>query len=152
VRLLAIPAVLIFAVLMAGCQSTRVPGSGGDATSQPWYKQTVEQLTTMNRQADRFFQNGKPDDASALIQKGEPMVKRLMDVSHPTFEALEAASDLDDLYGRMLLSNRHYGWARLMFQKNLARWKHYDPSTPETQRRLKLALDEIDECDRHILQ
>jgi hypothetical protein len=137
---------------LVGCQSTHGPGSGTDPTSQAWYKHTVEQLAAMNRDADRLFQTGKPDDASALIQKGEPMVKRLMDVSHPTLDALQAASDLDDLYGRMLLSNRHYGWARLMFQKNVARWKHYEPSTPDTQRRMKLALEEIDECDRHILQ
>jgi hypothetical protein len=149
VRLLAILA----AVLLVGCESTRGPGaSGRDATNQAWYGKTVDQLAGMNREADRLFQSGKSDEAAALIEKGQPLVKRLLDVSHPTLAATEAASDLDDLYGRMLLSNRHYGWARLLFQKNLARWKYYQPSTPETARRLKLAVDEIEECDRHILQ
>jgi hypothetical protein len=106
----------------------------------------------MNAEANRLFAAGKSDEAAAIIQKGEPIVKQLMDVPHATLEATEAASDLDDLYGRMLLSNRHYGWARLMFQKNLSRWKHYEPPTPETARRLKQAADAIDECDKHILQ
>jgi hypothetical protein len=149
VRLHAILATL----LLVGCEATHAPGtSGSDGTNQAWYRQTVEQLAGMNREADRLFQSGKSDEAAAIIEKGEPLVKRLLDVSHPTLAATEAASDLDDLYGRMLLSNRHYGWARLMFQKNLARWKYYQPATPETARRLKQAVDAIEECDRHILQ
>jgi hypothetical protein len=67
-------------------------------------------------------------------------------------EAAIAASDQDDLYGRMLLSNRHYGWARLLFQKILSRWKHWQPQTPETARLLKQAESAIAECDRHILE
>jgi hypothetical protein len=50
----------------------------------------------------------------------------------------------------MLLSNRHYGWARLQFQQNLSRWKHWTPQTPDTLRRLKEAETAIIECDRHI--
>jgi hypothetical protein len=65
---------------------------------------------------------------------------------------MEAVADLDELYGRMLLSNRNYGWARLQFQKNLARWKNWQPQTPETARRLKLAASQIDECDRRLAQ
>jgi hypothetical protein len=65
---------------------------------------------------------------------------------------MEAAGDLDQLYGTMLLNNRHYGWARMMFQENLARWKHWRPATDESQRRLKQAEDAIAECDRHIVE
>ncbi|HLY07563.1 MAG TPA: hypothetical protein VKR31_17585 [Rhizomicrobium sp.] len=141
---------VLAAALLAGCGAGHPAAS--NATDQPWYAQTVEQVAGMNRDADRLFQSGKGDQAAALIEKAQPLVKRLLDVPHPTLGASEAASDLDDLYGRMLLSNRHYGWARLLFQKNLSRWKHYQPSTPETERRVKLAADEIEECDRHILQ
>ncbi len=63
---------------------------------------------------------------------------------------MQDASDLDDLYGQMLLSNRNYGWARLFFQKNLARWKTWKPQTPDTAARLKAAQDNIAECDRRI--
>jgi len=64
---------------------------------------------------------------------------------------MQDASDLDDLYGQMLLSNRNYGWARLFFQKNLARWKNWKPQTPDTAARLKQAQDAIAECDRRML-
>jgi hypothetical protein len=77
-------------------------------------------------------------------------MKRLLSVQRPTLDAAEAASDLDDLYGRMLLANRHYGWARLQFQKNVARWKHWMPQTKETARRLKQAESAIAECDRRL--
>jgi hypothetical protein len=64
---------------------------------------------------------------------------------------MEAASDLDDLYGRMLLANRHYGWARMFFQKNAARWRTWTPATEDTERRRKVAEARIAECDRRML-
>jgi hypothetical protein len=79
-------------------------------------------------------------------------MQRLLDVRQPTLGAAEAASDLDDLYGRMLLSNRHYEWAEFLFQKNRSRWKNWNPQTPETARRQKQAEAGIEECDRHIGQ
>ena len=105
----------------------------------------------MNHEAVSSFESGKSDQAAALIEKGQPLMKRLLSVPRPTLEATEAASDLDDLYGRMLLANRHYGWARLLFQKNLARWKHWQPRTPDSARRQQQAEDAIAECDRHIV-
>ena len=142
--------VILAAAFLASCQ--QVPAPPRDATKEPWYRETVEQLTAMNREADSAFAGGKSDQAAALIEKGQPLVARLLAVPNPTLEAAVTASDLDDLYGRMLLSNRHYGWARLLFQKNLSRWKHWQPQTPETDRLLKQAESAIAECDRHILE
>ena len=107
-------------------------------------------MTALSADARKQFKEGHPDAASQLIQTSEPLVKRLLGVPRPTLEVADAASDLDDLYGRMLLSNRHYGWARLQFQKNLARWKNWTPQTGESQKRLQQAKDAIAECDRHI--
>jgi hypothetical protein len=106
----------------------------------------------MNRDAKAFFEHGKSDAAAALIEKGEPLSDRLLSVPKPTLAATEAASDLDQLYGEMLMSNHNYGWARLMFQKNIARWKHWQPQTPETASRLKQAQSDIAECDRRMTQ
>ena len=106
----------------------------------------------MNRQAESAYKSGDADKAAALIIKGEPLVARLLSVSHPTLQAAEAAGDLDHLYGRMLLGNRHYGAARLMFQKNLARWRSWSPRSEDTARRFQQAKDAIAECDRHILE
>ncbi|HEY1755791.1 MAG TPA: hypothetical protein VGG72_10375 [Bryobacteraceae bacterium] len=145
VRLLA----MIAAVLLAGCSSAPPPNS--DAIPS-WYQQTVDQLNESNRSAERFFQDGKPDQAAALIEKGQPLVSRLLNVPKPSLAAVEAAADLDDLYGRMLLSNRHYEWAIEMFQKNRSRWKNWAPQTPESQRRLKLAETEIEDCYRRMGQ
>lgn len=138
---------ILFAAILTGCAGSTSPG---DATKEAWYPQTVAQLAQMNRDAENFFKNGKSDQAAAIIEKAQPLVARLLGVPHPSVEAAQAASDLDDLYGRMLLSNRHYGWARLQFQKNLSRWRHWTPQTAETDRRFKQALAEIAECDRHI--
>jgi hypothetical protein len=116
------------------------------------YDRTVEQLAAMNREATEDFKSGKPNDASALIEKGEPLASELLAIPRPTLAAEEAASDLDDLYGRMLLSNRHYVWAQTLFQKNLARWKYWQPRTADTDRRMKQAQAAIAECERHIAE
>ncbi len=137
---------ILLAAILAGCAST----SSRDAASEPWYAQTIAQVTQLNRDAEAAFKDGKGDQAAALIEKAQPLIARLLATPRPSLEAAQAASDLDDLYGRMLLSNRHYGWARLQFQKNLSRWKHWTPQTPETDRRYKQALAEIAECDKHI--
>ena len=143
-RLLAILA----AALLTACEPAPAPQR--DATKEAWYSETVQHLVGMNREARSFFESGKSDQAAALIEKGQPLMSRLLSVPRPTLEATEAASDLDDLYGRMLLANRHYGWARLLFQKNLARWRQ--PQTPEAARRLRQAESAIAECDRHLVE
>jgi hypothetical protein len=141
---------ILAAAFLASCEQPPAPPR--DATKEPSYRETVEQLTSMNREANTAFAAGKSDQAAALIEKGEPLVARVLAVPNPTVDAAVAASDLDDLYGRMLLSNRHYGDARLLFQKNLARWKHWQPQTPDTERLRKQAESAIAECDRHILE
>jgi hypothetical protein len=140
---------IAFAVLLAACGPPAAPDSA-DPTRESWYARDTAQLSDLARRAAAAFAAGRADEASALIEQGQPVEKRLVSVAHPTLEAAEAASDLDDLYGRMLLENHHYGWARLMFQKNLNRWKHWSPQTEETRRRYRRAAEEIDECDREM--
>jgi len=128
------------------------PATPKDETKEPWYTETVDQLAKQNRDASHLWQTGKEDQAAKLIQAGEPMASRLLSVRNPTLAAMQAASDLDDLYGRMLFSNHNYGWARLFFQKNAARWKVWQPQTADTEARRKEALKEIDDCDSKIAQ
>lgn len=146
--------VAVAAAVWIGCGSAPPPvvTNTANASDESWYRPAVEQLSTLNRDAERAFQAGKFDEASALILKGEPLANRVVAVPRPTLAAIEAASDLDQLYGRMLLMNRNYGWARLEFQKNRARWKTWQPQTPDTARRLKLAEDGISECDKNLVQ
>jgi len=142
---------ILACVILAACESAPPPPPR-DATKEAWYGAAVEELTALNRDAESAFAGGKPDQAAALIEKGQPLMARVLDVAQPTLQATIAASDLDQLYGRMLLKNRHYGWARLLFQKNLARWKHWQPPTADSARRLQQAEDAIAECDRHIVE
>lgn len=145
---------LAAAAALTGCAPAPSPAERkyADQTKEPWYAQTTNELSALNRQAERAFQAGKLDDASNLILKAEPLATRLLAVTRPALPAIEAASDLDQLYGQMLLTNRNYGWARLEFQKNRARWKSWQPQTEETARRLKLAEDAIAECDRKMTE
>jgi outer membrane murein-binding lipoprotein Lpp len=138
-------------LLLAGCDSQPRQGAlpERDETQAAWYAQVIKQVADKNREAESEFKAGKADHASALIQEAQPLVARLLAVRHPNLAATEVASDLDQLYGEMLMSNRHYAWARLMFQKNLSRWKHWSPQTPDTERRYKEAEAAIAECDKH---
>jgi hypothetical protein len=142
--------VLAAAVLLAGCASTPPVERQADTTLPSWYPQALNQLTALNRGAEDDFQHGRSDDAAAKIKEAQPLAARLLGVPRPSFEAVEAASDVDDLYGRMLLANHNYGWAQMFFQKNRSRWKNWRPQTSESERRFKLAEAEIAECDRHI--
>jgi hypothetical protein len=145
---------LVAAMILTGCSSAPGPVAKAkpDPATQDWYVQTVEQLKSMNGEAEAMLQRGKYDEAAAIITNGQPLQSKILAVPRPTLAATEAASDLDQMYGRMLLRNRHYGWARLLFQKNLARWKNWKPETADSERRLKMAVDGIAECDRHLAE
>ena len=139
-------------LLLAGCGAPPPPAKAVDPTTEAWYGQTVAELAAANREAEADLAVGKRDEAAAAIVRGQGMEKRLLSVSRPTLAAEEAVSDLERLYGRMLLSNRHYGWARLAFQKNLARWRHWVPETPDTIRRREQAEADIAECDHRMAE
>lgn len=106
----------------------------------------------MARDANSAYAGGKYDDAAAIIEKAQPVMKQVLGVPHPALAAEQACSEIDDLYARMLLRNRHYEWAMMLFQQNRSRWKHWTPQTPDTERRLKQAEDGIAECERKMAQ
>jgi hypothetical protein len=140
----------ICAVLLASCTQPEPQPEAAipDPTREPWFAETVQELEALNREAEALFQRRRLEEAAALITEGQPLMARLLEAPRPTMDAVAAASDLDELYGRMLLANRHYGWARLQFQKNVARSKNWQPQTEETVRRRKHAESLIMECDR----
>ena len=146
------PLSIAAALLLVACGPPPAPvaSTRGDPTQQLWYGEAVTQLAALDRQAESLYQSGQSDEAAALVTKGESVATRILDVPRPTLAAMETVSDLDQLYGQMLLANRNYGWARLVFQKNRARWKSWKPATSETERRLRLANSAIAECDRHL--
>jgi len=143
-----------FALSLAACAPAPAPApkAAPDPVTEEWYAPVTARLAAINRQAEARLQAGKPDEAASLITQGQALADRLLAAPRPTLPAMEAASDLDNLYAQMLLTNKNYGWARLTYQKNVSRWKHWKPETPDTARRLKLAQDALAECDRRIAQ
>lgn len=139
-------------LLLAACAPSPAPAPAHkpDPATEPWYAETVAQLTALNREAAAEFTGGRRDAAAALVTKGQPLQARLLGVPHPTLAAVEAASDLDHLYGRLLLANGHTGWARLVFQKNLVRWKNWQPPSESARTRLAQARADIAACDRQL--
>ena len=121
-----------------------------DPVNEAWYGPAVAELANINGEADKLYHAGKLDDAGALVAKGQELQRRLLAAPRPTLAAMEASSDLDDLYGRILIANHNVGWARLVYQKNAILWTNWKPQTPETARRKKQASAGIAECDRLI--
>jgi hypothetical protein len=143
---------LALAAILTGCSTSPAPRAvpKPEPTAEAWYSPAVEELVALNQDAEVRLKRGRTAEAGELINKGLPLAQRIVSVPRPTLAAVEAASDLDDLYGRVLFDRRQYGWARLQFQKNVARWKNWRPQTEETQRRRQLAEQRIAECDRRL--
>jgi hypothetical protein len=140
------------AALLPGCGPAAAPvqPSKADPAGEAWYAETAERLTRMDRAAEQLFQSGRSQEAAAIVTSGQSLQTRLLTAPRPTLAAMEAVADLDQVYGQMLISNGYYGSARLLFQKNVTRWKTWKPAAPETEQRLKQAQAAISECDRHM--
>ena len=148
-------ATAVLAAALAACAPAPAPRTeqakaAPDLTVEPWYRQSTEELAEFNRQAAELLEAGRFEEASAIVGKTQPLADRLLAAVHPTLAAMEAASDHDDLYGRMLMHNQRYGWARMTFQKIVVRWKSWQPQTPATAARIKAAALAVAECDKHL--
>ena len=136
--------------MLSSCGGPAEAPAKPDPTQQPRYQTMVGQVAMLAAEADELMKQKKRDEAAALISKGQPMIAELLAAPRPSVEAMQAVSDLDDLYGQMLVGNRHYGEARMLFQKNVARWKNWKPVSEDTARRLKQAEERVAECDKNI--
>ena len=141
-------------IWLTGCGPAPVAVSPAkaDPTTEEWYSQTADQLAAQTREAENLLQSGKADQAAAIVTNSQPLITRLLSAPRPTLAAMIAVSDLDQIYARMLLANRHYGGARMLFQKNVARWKTWQPPTEDSMRRRKAAESGIAECDRKMAE
>ena len=145
--------VLIPVFLLVACSSAPRPAAAlPDPTMEAWYGPMVARVNALGADAQGLVKADNFDDAAARITEALPLVKRLISVPRPNLAAMEAASDIDDLYARMLMRNGHLGWARLQFQKNVARWRIWRPQTDETRRRREQAEAAMLECDRRLAQ
>jgi len=141
---------VIAALMLAGCAAPPPPPPkvAVDPVTESWYAPAIQELAALNREAVTLGKAGKSHDAAERITKGQALAAKLLAAPRPPLEAMEAASDNEALYAHMLLENKNYGWARLSFQKNVSRWKHWRPETEDTAKRLKEAEDGLTEVDR----
>ncbi len=127
-----------------------LPKPEADETAKPWYAQSAIQLAAANERIRGLLGAGKFKEAAVAISETQPLADKLLSVPRPTLEGMEAASDHDELYGRMLLHDGRAGWARMTFQKNLVRWRNWKPRTTETEARAKAAAAAVADCDRRM--
>ncbi len=80
-----------------------------------------------------------------------PQVNAILKTVHPSLYAFHLAADHDDLYGDMLFGNRHWGQARDFYQKNVIRFKNWDPPTDYTRKRLAQAQEKVKACEKKML-
>jgi len=141
-------------MLCVSCAPAPPPAAGPpvDPTAESWYPEATAQLASAAKEARALMDAGKFDAAGTAITNAQPLMARVLAAPHPTLAAMEAASDLDDAYARMLLRNGQYGWARSFFQKNVARWRSWKPETAETIRRRQEAAAGVAETDRRMAQ
>jgi len=144
--------VLLAAALLAACGPSAPAANAPkvDPPTEAWYAQSTEKLTNMDRAAEQYFQAGRSQEAAAIVTSAQSLQTRLLAAPRPTLAAMEAIADLDRVYGKMLVSNGYFGEARLLFQKNITRWRTWKSPTPETERRLQEANSDIAECDKHM--
>lgn len=144
---------ILAASLSCGVPETRRPSSAKpltDPTRQPEYRAAIERLHTLNTEARQHYAAGRRKEAAALVNEGEEYSKQLLAANRPSLSAMEAVSDRDALYADMLFANRHFGHARQMYQRNVARWKHWRPQTDASRQRLADAEAAISRCDQAI--
>lgn len=141
---------LTFALACACTQPPPKPAPKPDATAAAWYAEATTELQSINQEADLLLKRGKRAEAAELITKGQEISARLLEVPRPTLQAMMAVSGLDHLYGRMLEGNRHFGWARMAYQKDAKRWEHWRPQTEETLRRRQMADEAVARVDRQL--
>ena len=136
--------------LLTACAPAPQQAPKVDPTSEAWYGPMVQRLAQIDVDAAVLAQSNRLQDAAVLVTSGQAMQIRLLSAPRPTLEAMQAIADLDQVYGHMLIANGFFGEARMLFQKNVTRWRTWKPQTPDTQNRLKLANDGIAECDKHM--
>jgi hypothetical protein len=149
----AAAAAFLAALLLAACAPPPPPKKApSDPTKEPAYAQAIARLTALNRRTEELLKHDRHSEAAAAILEGRPLQATLLAPPYPTLAAMEAVSDLDDLYARMLLIDHRAAWARTLYARNAFRWRHWKPQTADTLRRLKQAQDGIAECDRRMTQ
>src|SRR4051812_8997002 len=93
--------VAIVGVLLDACTPApkKVETPPTDPTASTAYGRAVDELAVLAHEAERLLSQGKRDEAAAVITRAQPLITSVLAAPHPRLAAMEAASDLDNLYG-----------------------------------------------------
>src|SRR4051794_8430240 len=83
-----------------------------DPTKEASYGEAVQRLNALNLELETSIRKRKAKDAAPIIEKAQPLANLLLAAPRPSLPAMEAVSGFDDLYGRVLLATKQYGFAR----------------------------------------
>lgn len=136
-------------LLLSACAQKPAPSAvEAHPEREAAYAADTERLARVVQEADQFLARERRDLAATKVEEGKMIAARLLAAPHPTLAAMTVVSDLDHVYGRMLFTNRHLGWARITFQQDAARWRNWSPQTAETEKRRRVANEWMLKCDR----
>jgi tetratricopeptide (TPR) repeat protein len=108
-------------------------------------------ISKLNRAGRLFLDAGDRNAAGQCVTRAVPQVAAILKTVRPSLYAFHLAADHDDLYGDMLFGNRHWGEARDFYQKNVIRFKNWDPPTDYTRKRLAQAQEKVKACEKKMI-
>jgi hypothetical protein len=108
-------------------------------------------IARLNRAGRLFLDAGDRKSAGECVTRAVPQVMQILKAVRPSLYAFHLAADHDDLYGDMLAGNRHWGDARDMYQKNVIRFKNWDPPSEYSRKRLQQAQAKVAACEKKMM-
>lgn len=145
-------ALCALALLLAACGSpARAPQAAAPKIDRAAQRARLAELENANRAARELFDKGDRAAAGEIVGRTEAMAIALIggDPS-PSIEIMRAVSDHDELYGRLLMANRHWGHARHILAKIENRWRLWQPQDDESRKRRSGAITLMRECEQHM--
>lgn len=139
-------------VVLAGCESRPDPKQqAGPQIDRSAQRAKLAELEGANRQAWEHFRKHERTAAGDIVGRTDALSNNLIGGDPaPSIEIMRAVSDHDELYGRLLMANRHWGHARHIIAKIENRWRLWQPQDDESRKRRQAAIELMRECDRNL--
>lgn len=152
-RLELLQALCALTLLASSCSTTapRRPEPAAPKIDRTRQHAQLSELEGANRTAWDLFRQGQRTAAGDIVGRTDALSINLIggDPS-PSLAIMRAVSDHDELYGRLLMANHHWGHARHIIAKIENRWRLWQPQDDETRQRRAAAVALMRECDRHL--
>lgn len=139
--------------LLASCGGDRPPAKpAAPALDRVRQRAQLAELESANRAAWDHYRQGNRTAAGDIVGRTDALSIGLMGGDpRPSIEIMRAVSDHDELYGRLLMANRHWGHARHILAKIENRWRLWQPQDDESRKRRADALVLMRECEQRMM-